>query len=79
MRYSYLLTFLNKSALQLYIMDSTDCMKKKGCIVGIAVVVFVLQACKENPHNTFGGPSNIPQDTASTSRDTSSIGTRSDR
>lgn len=32
--------------------------------------------CHANPHNTFGGPSDHPKDTAAKKRDTSSASTR---
>jgi hypothetical protein len=44
----------------------------------IALLVFTLAACHENPKNTFGGPSNNPQDTAASRRDTSATGLRTD-
>ncbi|QJD95378.1 hypothetical protein HH214_05575 [Mucilaginibacter robiniae] len=44
----------------------------------ISALTLLLSACHENPHNTFGGPSNFPQDTAAHQRDTSLVGTRTD-
>lgn len=43
-----------------------------------ALLLFTVTACHENPKNTFGGPSNNPQDTASSRRDTSNISLRTD-
>ncbi|WP_460679995.1 hypothetical protein [Mucilaginibacter koreensis] len=46
----------------------------------MSVLSLVLaQACHPNPNNTFGGPSNRPQDTSISRRDTSSAGDRADR
>jgi predicted small lipoprotein YifL len=44
----------------------------------IIILLLAVTACGENPKNTFGGPSNNPHDTATTSRDTSAVGTRTD-
>jgi hypothetical protein len=50
----------------------------KGISLFLIIVIFIcsVYSCKENPKNTFGGPSNNPKDTASSRRDTSSAGTR---
>jgi hypothetical protein len=52
---------------------------KKTAILIFAGLLTVLAACHENPHNTFGGPSDHPKDTAASRRDTTSVGTRTDR
>ncbi|MCJ8208526.1 hypothetical protein MUY27_02315 [Mucilaginibacter sp. RS28] len=51
----------------------------KGMIFILAALVVALTCCHQDPHNKFGGPSNQPQDTAAKKRDTSSVGTRTDR
>ncbi|MBS7564458.1 hypothetical protein KHS38_08565 [Mucilaginibacter sp. Bleaf8] len=53
-------------------------MKCAGRIIITGLVVLLLNACGENPHNTFGGPTEA-KDTAASQRDTSSIGTRTER
>jgi len=53
-------------------------MKLIGKYFMMAALLFTLAACGENPHNTFGGPSNNPQDTAVSRRDTGSVGVRTD-
>jgi hypothetical protein len=47
-------------------------------IVAVILVILLHASCRENPRNTFGGPSNNPQDTAVSSRDTTSAGYRTD-
>ena len=42
------------------------------------MLLFTIAACHENPKNTFGGPSNNPHDTATSRRDTSGTGFRTD-
>jgi len=44
----------------------------------VALLFFALAACRDNPKNTYGGPSNNPHDTASSRRDTSNTGLRTD-
>ena len=53
-------------------------MKSAGKYIIIGAFLLSLAACGENPNNKFGGPSNNPNDTAASRRDTSSIGTRTD-
>ncbi|WP_158825394.1 hypothetical protein [Mucilaginibacter lacusdianchii] len=53
-------------------------MKRAGQILVTGFIIFMLASCGENPHNTFGGPTEA-KDTASINRDTSSVGTRTDR
>jgi hypothetical protein len=53
-------------------------MKRAGKILFTVTVILLLNACGENPHNTFGGPTEA-KDTAASHRDTSSIGTRTER
>ena len=53
-------------------------MKLAGRYLVIAALLFTLAACGENPNNKFGGPSNNPHDAATSRRDTSSVGTRTD-
>lgn len=53
-------------------------MKNPLQIILFSIIVLMMAACHENPHNTFGGPSNNPHDTAVSQRDTSSVGTRTD-
>jgi hypothetical protein len=47
------------------------------CLTACSLVL--MQACHPNPNNTFGGPSNRPQDTAISRRDTNTAGIRADR
>ncbi|WP_342647104.1 hypothetical protein [Mucilaginibacter sp. CSA2-8R] len=44
----------------------------------MAAVLCTMAACKDNPRNTYGGPSNNPHDTSASRRDTSSVGLRTD-
>jgi len=53
-------------------------MRSAGKYLIIGALLLVMAACHENPNNTFGGPSNNPNDTAVSQRDTSSVGTRTD-
>ena len=53
-------------------------MKRAGQIFITGIILLLMASCGENPHNTFGGPTNA-KDTASMNRDTSSVGTRTDR
>jgi len=53
-------------------------MKTTLIKTAIALLLFALAACHENPKNTFGGPSNNPHDTATSRRDTSNVGLRTD-
>ncbi|MFD1257091.1 hypothetical protein ACFQ3S_09810 [Mucilaginibacter terrae] len=53
-------------------------MKSAGKFILIGAFLLSLAACGENPKNTFGGPSNNVNDTATSRRDTSSVGTRTD-
>jgi len=46
--------------------------------IALALLLFSVAACHENPKNTFGGPSNNPHDTATSRRDTSNVGLRTD-
>ncbi|UEG53893.1 hypothetical protein LLH06_02755 [Mucilaginibacter daejeonensis] len=52
-------------------------MKKLRYMIPV-LLLFALASCGENPHNTFGGPSNNPHDTSASRRDTSSVSTRTD-
>lgn len=51
-------------------------MLSKYIITGMLLAL--LASCKDNPRNTYGGPSNNPHDTAASRRDTSSAGYRTD-
>jgi len=44
----------------------------------VATVICTMAACRDNPYNSYGGPSNNPHDTAASRRDTSSVGLRTD-
>lgn len=52
-------------------------MKTAGIIL-MSVLIITVSSCHDNPHNRFGGPSDA-KDTATNKRDTSSVGTRTDR
>jgi hypothetical protein len=54
-------------------------MRSAGKYIILGALLGIMAACHENPNNTFGGPSNNPHDTATTRRDTGSVGTRTDR
>ncbi|MDT3404041.1 hypothetical protein [Mucilaginibacter terrae] len=43
----------------------------------MSLLAILLYSCHEDPKNKFGGPSNA-RDTATSRRDTSSVGTRTD-
>lgn len=54
-------------------------MKKRNLkYIIVAAILSAMAACRDNPYNSYGGPSNNPHDTAASRRDTSSIGLRTD-
>ncbi len=54
-------------------------MKKQNLrYIIVAAILCTMAACRDNPYNSYGGPSNNPHDTAAARRDTSSIGLRTD-
>jgi hypothetical protein len=52
--------------------------KQKLKYIILLVAVCAMAACRDNPYNSYGGPSNNPHDTAASRRDTSSVGLRTD-
>ena len=53
-------------------------MRLAAKLMVTGILLLTLTACGENPNNKFGGPSNNPQDTADSRRDTSSVGVRTE-
>lgn len=71
-------TLINNNLNNLYNFKKEQNMRLAAKLIVIGIMLLTLAACRENPNNKFGGPSNNPHDTADSRRDTSSAGLRTD-